>query len=78
VFGLKHWVESVVKPTFVMFAPSSLSRQRPTSAGVNCIVKVPWRSAITSRGFVQAKREEWREYITHVTQWKLDNYLVRY
>jgi glutamine synthetase len=31
-----------------------------------------------ARHFVQAKREEWREYITQVTSWELENYLVRY
>jgi glutamine synthetase len=31
-----------------------------------------------ARHFVQAKREEWREYITQVTSWELENYLVKY
>ncbi len=31
-----------------------------------------------SRHFLHAKREEWREYITQVTQWELDNYLLKY
>ena len=25
--------------------------------------------------FLTAKRQEWREYITQVSQWELDNYL---
>ena len=28
--------------------------------------------------FLHAKREEWREYITQVTKWELDNYLLKY
>ena len=28
--------------------------------------------------FLAAKRQEWREYITQVTQWELDEYLVKY
>ena len=28
--------------------------------------------------FVEAKRQEWREYITQVTQWELENYLAKY
>ena len=31
-----------------------------------------------TRHFVEAKRQEWREYITQVSQWELDNYLVKY
>jgi glutamine synthetase len=31
-----------------------------------------------TRHFLQAKREEWREYITQVTQWELDQYLAKY
>ena len=31
-----------------------------------------------ARHFLAAKREEWREYITQVTQWELDNYLLKY
>jgi glutamine synthetase len=31
-----------------------------------------------ARHFVQAKREEWREYITQVSPWELENYLVKY
>ncbi len=31
-----------------------------------------------ARHFIQAKREEWREYITQVTSWELENYLVKY
>ncbi|HSA57779.1 MAG TPA: type I glutamate--ammonia ligase [Gemmatimonadaceae bacterium] len=31
-----------------------------------------------SRHFLEAKREEWREYITQVTQWELENYLLKY
>src|ERR687895_2507578 len=30
-----------------------------------------------ARHFVQAKREEWREYITQVTSWELENYLLK-
>jgi glutamine synthetase len=32
---------------------------------------------ITSN-FVEAKRREWREYITQVSAWELDNYLAKY
>jgi glutamine synthetase len=28
--------------------------------------------------FIAAKRQEWREYITQVTRWELENYLVKY
>jgi glutamine synthetase len=28
--------------------------------------------------FLAAKRQEWREYITQVTRWELDNYLAKY
>ena len=28
--------------------------------------------------FLEAKRQEWRDYITQVTQWELDNYLLKY
>ncbi|MFN2564852.1 MAG: type I glutamate--ammonia ligase [Gemmatimonadaceae bacterium] len=31
-----------------------------------------------ARHFVEAKRQEWREYITQVTSWELENYLVKY
>jgi glutamine synthetase len=31
-----------------------------------------------TRHFVEAKRQEWREYITQVTSWELENYLVKY
>jgi glutamine synthetase len=31
-----------------------------------------------SKHFLQAKREEWREYISQVTQWELENYLLKY
>lgn len=31
-----------------------------------------------ARNFLQAKREEWHEYITQVTQWELENYLLKY
>jgi glutamine synthetase len=27
---------------------------------------------------VEAKRQEWREYITQVSQWEMENYLVKY
>ena len=32
----------------------------------------------TSKHFVEAKRQEWREYITQVHSWELENYLVKY
>jgi len=32
----------------------------------------------THRHFVEAKRQEWREYITQVSQWELEEYLLRY
>jgi glutamine synthetase len=31
-----------------------------------------------SRHFLNAKRAEWTEYITQVTQWELENYLLKY
>jgi glutamine synthetase len=31
-----------------------------------------------SRHFLSAKRAEWREYITQVTAWELENYLLKY
>jgi glutamine synthetase len=31
-----------------------------------------------TRHFVQAKRQEWYDYITQVTDWELDNYLLKY
>jgi glutamine synthetase len=31
-----------------------------------------------TRHFVEAKRAEWREYITQVTDWELENYLLKY
>ena len=31
-----------------------------------------------TRHFVEAKRQEWREYITQVTTWELENYLLKY
>ena len=39
----------------------------------------PARSASTSRRtFSTAKRQEWREYITQVIAWELENYLAKY
>jgi glutamine synthetase len=31
-----------------------------------------------ARHFVEAKRQEWRDYITQVTDWELENYLRKY
>jgi glutamine synthetase len=31
-----------------------------------------------SQQFLAAKRQEWREYISQVSQWELDNYLAKY
>ena len=31
-----------------------------------------------TRHFVEAKRQEWREYITQVSPWELENYLAKY
>jgi glutamine synthetase len=31
-----------------------------------------------AKHFLHAKREEWREYITQVTQWELESYLLKY
>jgi glutamine synthetase len=31
-----------------------------------------------TRNFVEAKRQEWREYITQVSAWELDSYLAKY
>ncbi len=31
-----------------------------------------------AKNFLHAKRQEWHEYITQVTQWELENYLLKY
>jgi glutamine synthetase len=31
-----------------------------------------------TRHFLEAKRQEWRDYITQVTDWELENYLLKY
>jgi len=31
-----------------------------------------------ARHFIEAKRQEWRDYITQVTNWELENYLLKY
>jgi glutamine synthetase len=31
-----------------------------------------------TRHFLEAKRQEWRDYITQVTTWELENYLLKY
>jgi glutamine synthetase len=31
-----------------------------------------------TRHFIEAKRQEWRDYITQVTEWELANYLLKY
>ena len=31
-----------------------------------------------TRHFIEAKRQEWREYITQVSSWELENYLAKY
>ena len=31
-----------------------------------------------TRHFLEAKRQEWRDYITQVTEWELENYLLKY
>jgi glutamine synthetase len=31
-----------------------------------------------SRHFLEAKRQEWRDYITQVTEWEMRNYLLKY
>ncbi len=31
-----------------------------------------------ARNFLEAKRQEWTEYISQVSQWELDNYLAKY
>jgi glutamine synthetase len=31
-----------------------------------------------TRHFIEAKRQEWRDYITQVTDWELENYLLKY
>ena len=31
-----------------------------------------------ARNFVEAKRQEWRDYITQVSPWELENYLAKY
>ena len=34
--------------------------------------------AHVTTNFLEAKRQEWRDYITQVSQWELDNYLAKY
>ncbi len=41
------------------------------------VIKDALGEHITSN-FLEAKRQEWQEYITQVSQWELDNYLAKY
>jgi glutamine synthetase len=41
------------------------------------VIKVALGEHVT-RHFVEAKRQEWREYITQVSAWELDSYLAKY
>ncbi len=41
------------------------------------VIKVALGEHIT-RHFVEAKRQEWRDYITQVSAWELDSYLAKY
>jgi len=43
----------------------------------NDVVKAALGEHITTH-FLAAKRQEWRDYITQVSQWELDNYLAKY
>ena len=43
----------------------------------NDVVRAALGDHITTH-FLAAKRQEWREYITQVSQWELDNYLAKY
>ena len=43
----------------------------------NSVIKEALGEHITSN-FLAAKRMEWEEYITQVSQWELDNYLAKY
>jgi glutamine synthetase len=41
------------------------------------VIKVALGEHVT-RHFVEAKRQEWREYITQVSSWELESYLAKY
>ena len=41
------------------------------------VIKVALGEHVT-RHFVEAKRQEWRDYITQVSAWELDSYLAKY
>ena len=41
------------------------------------VIKAALGEHITSN-FLEAKRQEWREYITQVSRWEIDNYLAKY
>ena len=43
----------------------------------DAVIKEALGEHITSN-FLTAKRQEWEEYITQVSQWELDNYLAKY
>jgi glutamine synthetase len=43
----------------------------------NDVVKAALGEHITTN-FIAAKRQEWRDYVTQVSQWELDNYLAKY
>ena len=43
----------------------------------DAVIKDALGEHITSN-FLTAKRQEWEEYITQVSQWELDNYLAKY
>ncbi len=34
--------------------------------------------AHVTTNFLEAKRQEWRDYITQVSPWELENYLAKY
>ena len=43
----------------------------------NTVITAALGEHITTN-FLEAKRQEWREYITQVSPWELDNYLMKY
>ena len=43
----------------------------------NTVIKEALGEHVTTN-FLEAKRQEWREYIIQVSKWELDNYLVKY
>ena len=56
--------------------PHNLEK-RATSSRRTTVITEALGEHITTQ-FLAAKRLEWQEYITQVSQWELDNYLAKY